>query len=110
MAITRRQFVTRLGALAAAAGFSQVEASKIMEAVAYDPSSGVGSVYQGTFGKPRVVWLHGAECTGCSTSVLGIYENPNGVALASTSATVMVTSPRPPLSDSPGHFADRRTV
>ena len=34
MAITRRQFVTRLGALAAAAGFSQVEASKIMEAVA----------------------------------------------------------------------------
>ncbi len=81
MAITRRQFVTRLGALAAAAGFSQVEASKIMEAVAYDPNSGVGSVYQGTFGKPRVVWLHGAECTGCSTSVLGIYENPSGVAL-----------------------------
>lgn len=81
MAITRRQFVTRLGALAAAAGFSQVEASKIMEAVAYNPATAPGSVYQGTFGKPRVVWLHGAECTGCSTSLLGFYENPAGVAV-----------------------------
>ena len=52
MAITRRQFVTRLGALAAAAGFSQVEASKIMDAVAYQ-----GAGYGGAFGKPRVVWL-----------------------------------------------------
>jgi hydrogenase small subunit len=85
MAITRRQFVTRLGALAAAAGFSQVEASKIMDAVAYDSGSGVGAVYAGTFGKPRVVWLHGAECTGCSTSLLGIYENVNGIAVDGTS-------------------------
>ena len=87
MAITRRQFVTRLGALAAAAGFSQVEASKIMEAVAYNPASGVGSVYGGTFGKPRVVWLHGAECTGCSTSLLSFYENVNGIAIEGTSIT-----------------------
>ena len=36
MAITRRQFVTRLGALAAAAGFSQSQASQIMEALAYN--------------------------------------------------------------------------
>ena len=35
MAITRRQFVTRLGALAAAAGFSQAQASQIMDALAY---------------------------------------------------------------------------
>lgn len=84
MAITRRQFVTRLGALAAAAGFSQTEASKIMEAVAYNPATAPGSVYQGTFGKPRVVWLHGAECTGCSTSLLGIYENLNGIAVEGT--------------------------
>jgi len=87
MAITRRQFVTRLGALAAAAGFSQVEASKIMEAVAYNPATAPGSVYQGTFGKPRVVWLHGAECTGCSTSLLGIYENLNGIAVEGTTIT-----------------------
>jgi Ni,Fe-hydrogenase I small subunit len=82
MAITRRQFVTRLGALAAAAGFSQVEATKIMDAVAYQ-----GSGYGGSFGKPRVVWLHGAECTGCSTSLLGIFENVNGVAVEGTSIT-----------------------
>ena len=81
MAITRRQFVTRLGALAAAAGFSQVEASKIMEAVAYNPASGPGLSYQGKYGKPRVVWLHGAECTGCSTSLLGIFENIGGTAI-----------------------------
>jgi Ni,Fe-hydrogenase I small subunit len=86
MAITRRQFVTRLGALAAAAGFSQVEASKIMDAVAYDPSSAPGNVYQGNFGKPRVVWLHGAECTGCSTSLLGIFENVGGTAVYGATA------------------------
>ena len=94
MAITRRQFVTRLGALAAAAGFSQVEASRIMDAVAYDPSSAPGSVYKGNFGKPRVVWLHGAECTGCSTSLLGIFENVGGTAVygppAITTATAAV--------------------
>jgi len=82
MAITRRQFVTRMGALAAAAGFSQVEASKIMDAVAYQ-----GAGYGGAFGKPRVVWLHGAECTGCSTSLLGIFENVNGIAVEGTSIT-----------------------
>jgi hydrogenase small subunit len=93
MAITRRQFVTRLGALAAAAGFSQVEASKIMDAVAYSSaSSDMGSVYQGTFGKPRVVWLHGAECTGCSTSVLGIYENTSGAAIYDANGNAAVTT------------------
>jgi Ni,Fe-hydrogenase I small subunit len=93
MAITRRQFVTRLGALAAAAGFSQVEASKIMDAVAY-PASGAGmsAVYQGTFGKPRVVWLHGAECTGCSTSLLGIFENVNGTAVYNSDGTAAITT------------------
>jgi hydrogenase small subunit len=92
MAITRRQFVTRLGALAAAAGFSQVEASKIMEAMAYDTGSGIGSIYGGTFGKPRVVWLHGAECTGCSTSLLGIFENANGAALYDNNGDTLVLS------------------
>ena len=64
MAITRRQFVTRLGALAAAAGMSQVDIARLGEAFAYNPT------YGGTLTKPRVVWVHGAECTGCSTSVL----------------------------------------
>jgi len=83
MAITRRQFVTRLGALAAAAGFSQSQASQIMDALAYT----TGAPYQGTFGKPRVVWLHGAECTGCSTSLLGIFENQTGEAIRGTGIT-----------------------
>ena len=81
MAITRRQFVTRLGALAAAAGFSQAQASQIMDALAYPVSE---APYHGTFGKPRVVWLHGAECTGCSTSLLGIFENTAGEAIYGT--------------------------
>jgi hydrogenase small subunit len=85
MAITRRQFVTRLGALAAAAGFSQAQASQIMDALAY---SGTGNApYQGTFGKPRVVWIHGAECTGCSTSLLGIFENVVGEAIPGSGIT-----------------------
>jgi len=83
MAITRRQFVTRLGALAAAAGFSQSQASQIMDALAYQ----TGAPYQGTFGKPRVVWIHGAECTGCSTSLLGIFENQTGEAIPGTGIT-----------------------
>jgi len=88
MAITRRQFVTRLGALAAAAGFSQAQASQIMDALAYTASS----PYKGTLGKPRVVWIHGAECTGCSTSLLGIFENTSGPALYNTNGTTKYTT------------------
>jgi len=73
MAITRRQFVTRLGALAGAVGFSQAEVSKLAEAFA-----GNSNNYGPNFGKPRVIWIHGAECTGCSTSLLGILEDATG--------------------------------
>ncbi len=82
MAITRRQFVTRLGALAAVVGFSQAEVSKIAEAFAGNTTPfGAHS----TFGKPRVIWVHGAECTGCSTSLLGILEAPGGHPLVGNS-------------------------
>jgi len=74
LAITRRQFVTRLGALAAAAGFSQGDVSRIVEAMAYGTTAGKTNL-GGTLGKPRVIWIHGAECTGCSTSLLGIFED-----------------------------------
>lgn len=73
MAITRRQFVTRLGALAAAVGFSQADVSKLAEAFAGNTTD-----LGGLAGKPRVVWVHGAECTGCSTSLLGILESAGG--------------------------------
>jgi Ni,Fe-hydrogenase I small subunit len=75
MAITRRQFVTRLGALAAAVGFSQAEVSKLAEAFAGNSNPAYGN---GTFGKPKVIWIHGAECTGCSTSLLSILEDADG--------------------------------
>ncbi len=73
MAITRRQFVTRLGALAAVVGFSQADVSKLAEAFAGNTTN-----WGGTANKPRVIWVHGAECTGCSVSLLGILESPNG--------------------------------
>jgi len=85
MAITRRQFVTRLGALAAAVGMSQAEISKIAESFAFTTPGGTN--LGGTLGKPRVVWIHGAECTGCSTSLLGIFENTGGIAVEGTTIT-----------------------
>ncbi len=84
MAITRRQFVTRLGALAAAAGMSQASVSKIAEAFAYSES---GTDLGGALGKPRVVWIHGAECTGCSTSLLGLFEDKTGEAIVGSGVT-----------------------
>ncbi len=84
MAITRRQFVSRLGALAAAAGMSQVEIAKIAEAFAGNSATGV---FGPGAAKPKVIWIHGAECTGCSTSLLGILENVNGTAVFGTSVT-----------------------
>lgn len=85
MAITRRQFVTRLGTLAAAVGMSQAQVSKIVEAIAFGtaPKTNLG----GTLGKPRVVWIHAAECTGCSTSLLSVFESTGGIAVEGTSVT-----------------------
>lgn len=74
MTITRREFVTRLGALAAAAGLSQSQLLKITEAMGH-------SAPWGTTAKPKVIWVHGAECTGCSTSVLGLFEDVRGTAV-----------------------------
>jgi Ni,Fe-hydrogenase I small subunit len=62
-----------MGALAAAVGMSQAEVSKLAEAFA-----GNTAALGGTFNKPRVIWIHGAECTGCSTSLLSILESENG--------------------------------
>jgi Ni,Fe-hydrogenase I small subunit len=77
MAITRRQFVTTLSALAAAAGIGQTEISQLTEAFAHGGAVwGTGSWTN----KPKVVWVHGAECTGCSTSLLGLFEDALGGA------------------------------
>jgi len=85
MAITRRQFVTRLSTLAAAMGMSQVDLAKVTEAMAH------GSVWAsgGWTNKPKVVWVHGAECTGCSTSLLGLFEDVRGKAIEGTSINTL---------------------
>jgi hydrogenase small subunit len=109
MAITRRQFVTRLGALAAAAGLGQAEVAKITEVFAY------GTTPWNTFsGKPRVVWVHGAECTGCSTSLLSLFEDATapaveGMATTTLAALGLATGPTavPRTLDSVGLNVDR---
>lgn len=82
MAITRREFTTTLTALAAAVGLGSSELQTMTQAFAnVSPSMG------GALGKPRVVWVHGAECTGCSTSLLSFLEDLNGQAVYGTSVT-----------------------
>jgi len=57
-------------------GMSQVDLAKVTEAFAH------GSVWAGAWNsKPKVVWVHGAECTGCSTSLLGLFEDVRGRAI-----------------------------
>lgn len=85
MAITRRQFVTRLGTLAAAMGMSQVDLAKITDAFAH------GAPWTGAWtNKPKVVWVHGAECTGCSTSLLSLFEDVRGTAVEGTSISTLM--------------------
>jgi hydrogenase small subunit len=84
MAITRRQFVTRLGALATAMGMGQADLAKISQAFAH------GSVWTGPWtNKPKVIWVHGAECTGCSTSLLGLFEDVTGEAIVGSGITTL---------------------
>ncbi len=78
MELTRREFVTTLGVLAAGLGMSQTDLAKVTEAFAHGAPWGAGSPLTG---KPKVIWVHGAECTGCSTSILGLYEDAAGVAV-----------------------------
>jgi hydrogenase small subunit len=77
MELTRREFVTTLGVLAAGLGLSQTDLAKITEAFAHGEPWNAGAWTN----KPKVIWVHGAECTGCSTSILSLYEDARGVAV-----------------------------
>jgi [NiFe] hydrogenase small subunit len=55
--ISRRQFLKFCGAVAGALGLEATFGSKIFEAFAAGP-------------RPSVLWLHMAECTGCTEAVL----------------------------------------
>jgi Ni,Fe-hydrogenase I small subunit len=64
----------------------QAEVSKLVEAFAFGTTAGKTNL-GGTLGKPRVIWIHGQECTGCSTSVLGLFEDVRGEAVVGTGIT-----------------------
>jgi Ni,Fe-hydrogenase I small subunit len=86
MAVTRREFVTTLGLLAGAVGMGQAELAKVVEAFGHaSPSATLGAgadLYAGAWtNKPKVIWVHGAECTGCSTSLLSLFEDATGIAV-----------------------------
>lgn len=76
MAVTRRQFVAGMSALAASLGFNSAQIAKITEALA--SSKVLGGA------KPKVLWVHGAECTGCSVSLLSLFEDARGTAIEGT--------------------------
>ncbi|HET6497544.1 MAG TPA: hypothetical protein VFH17_00615 [Coriobacteriia bacterium] len=73
MAVTRRQFVAGMSALAASLGFSSAQVAKITEALA------IGGLGAGV--KPKVLWVNGAACTGCTVSLLSLYEDARGKAV-----------------------------
>ncbi len=81
MAVTRRQFVGGMTALAASLGFNSAQIAKITEALAYGPF--------GTGKKPKVLWVHGAECTGCTVSLLSLYEDARGLAVRGTNISTL---------------------
>src|SRR4030042_1684304 len=72
--ITRRQFLKWLTASAAALGLSQTDLLKIEKALAASPTP------DPNFPKPplgRVIWIAGAACSGCPTSLLNYIADPN---------------------------------
>lgn len=82
MAVTRREFVTTLGVMAAAMGLSQTDLARVTEAFGHASPAAAPTAWSGDWtNKPKVVWIHGAECTGCSTSVLSLFEDASGVAV-----------------------------
>jgi hydrogenase small subunit len=80
--VTRRQFLKWLSASAAALGLSQTDLLKVKEALAAGPTpdplnplgpTGLG-INGGTLG--RVIWISGAACSGCPTSLLNYIADP----------------------------------
>ena len=66
-------------------GMSQLDLAQVSEAFAH------GSAWAGQpwTTKPKVVWVHGAECTGCSVSLLSLFEDVTGKAIEGTSISTL---------------------
>jgi hydrogenase small subunit len=80
--ITRRQFLKWVSASAAVLGLSQTDILKIEETLAMVtgctpdfPNSLNAPPFNKTFG--RVLWLTGADCGGCPTTLLNYLADPN---------------------------------
>jgi hydrogenase small subunit len=85
MFITRRQFLKYCAASAAALGLSQTDLLKLEKAMAAD-SCDPGTIPGGLGPCPRVIWIAGANCTGCATGLLNFVApqagyNPVGYGL-----------------------------
>lgn len=72
--VSRRQFLKWLTASAAALGLSQSDLLKLNEALAAGPPP-VWNMPAGSL--LRVIWVAGAACSGCPTSLLNYLANPN---------------------------------
>jgi hydrogenase small subunit len=90
MAVTRREFITTLGLLATAVGMGQADLAKVTEAFGNASPALVPGVW--SVNKPKVVWVHGAECTGCSTSLLSLFEDATGVAVPGATSDKNITT------------------
>jgi Ni,Fe-hydrogenase I small subunit len=66
-------------------GMSQIDLAKVTEAFAHGSAWSTG----GWMNKPKVIWVHGAECTGCSTSLLSLFEDVRGKAIEGASYTTL---------------------
>ncbi len=86
MAVTRRQFVAGMSALAASMGFSSAQVARITQALAEGPSWSFGP---GKGNKPKVLWIGGAECTGCSISTLSLYEDALGESIVASGISTL---------------------
>ena len=71
--VTRRQFLKWLSASAAVLGLSQTDLLRIEEALAAGPTP-TPNFPKAPLG--RVIWIAGAACSGCPTSLLNYIADP----------------------------------
>jgi len=78
MFITRRQFLKYCAASAAALGLTQTDLLKLEKAMAEVTSCDPGTIPGGLGPCPRVVWIAGANCSGCATGLLNFVAPQSG--------------------------------
>jgi len=73
--ITRRQFLKWVSASAAVLGLSQTDLLKVEETLAVVTDPNCTPAFPSTLA--RVLWLTGADCGGCPTTLLNFLADPN---------------------------------